>query len=137
MQRINLSELSNIFQAYKSCLASNNDFSVKHEERINKILENLPHGSGIDSGVKFLWDLSKPDKLIFSLGYHHLNENGYYDGWTEHKLTVVPAFLNGYDMKISGINRNDIKDYLGDLFGEVFYTDPNYQVKRNAETVNQ
>jgi hypothetical protein len=44
-----------------------------------------------------------------------MNDAGYYDGWTDHIVIVSPSF-DGIDIKISGRNRNDIKDYLHDVF---------------------
>lgn len=120
---INLTDLSGTFEAYKSCQASKNDiWESKHEDRINKLLEPLPSGSGIDSGTQFNWEDSTPQKLIFTLGFHHMNKNGYYDGWTEHKLIVTPNF-GGYDLKITGRDRNQIKDYLCSLFDSIFVAD--------------
>ena len=125
MKTINICEFSNIFNAWAQC---NTEWKEKHENRINELLELLPHGSGIDAGIKFDWEGSKKDKLIFTFGYHHLNEGGYYDGWTEHKLILTPSFFGGYDMKITGINRNMIKDYLYDMFSDTFSFIPNYQI---------
>ena len=124
MESINICELSNCFNAWKSC---NEEWKGKHEERINNLLQLLPSGSGIDAGVNFDWAGSKKDKLIFTFGYHHLNEVGYYDGWTQHKLILTPSF-SGYDMKITGADKNMVKDYLYDTFAYIFSFIPNYQL---------
>ena len=48
-----------------------------------------------------------------------MNDDGYYDGWTDHILTVTPN-LGGYpDMKISGRDRNNIKEYLYDTLSYI------------------
>lgn len=121
MKPININKLSNSLQAYKTCIErGNTEWEEKHRENIEEMLKNLPSGSGLDNGVKFDWDNSTANKLIFSFGFHHLNEGGFYDGWTQHKLTLKPAFIHGYEMKISGPDRNWVKDYLSDLFHEVF-----------------
>jgi len=44
-----------------------------------------------------------------------MNENGYYDGWTSHTVTVTPGW-NGPELRITGRDRNQIKDYLYDTF---------------------
>lgn len=80
------------------------------------IREHLPHGSGIDSGVEFDFNASKPDNLVFTFGFHHMDENGYYDGWTDHTCVVRPTLADGPDIKITGRDRNGIKDYLGEIF---------------------
>lgn len=73
----------------------------------------LPRGSGIDLGTTVV-GLHK-GAVVFSTSFHHMNEVGFYDGWTEHKITVTPTF-DGMDIRISGKDRNGIKDYLHDVF---------------------
>jgi hypothetical protein len=99
--------------AIGNCIKSGNEeWRAKHEEAIDEIMKTAPSGSGVDSGISFLPEESSEDKLVFSFGFHHLNENGYYDGWTEHKAIVKPSLMFGYTLTITGRNRNDIKEYL-------------------------
>jgi len=101
-------------EAIQSC---NDEWIDKHEQAIESlVIGYMPHGSGIDNGTFIDIVNSTPNKLIFTFGYHHMNENGYYDGWTEHKLIVTPSFAFGIDIRITGRNRNDIKDYLYQTF---------------------
>lgn len=88
-------------------------------EGIAKECENLPSGSGLDNGVRIDLERSKPNKIVFHTEFHHLNENGYYDGWTTHRIVVTPNF-GRFNLKITGRNRNQIKDYLYDLFYDTF-----------------
>lgn len=121
MQTINLKTLASKFNAWQFCKKKqNHGWEQKHEEAIEEMLKALPQGSGIDSGVKFLWDKSTPEKLIFNFGFHHMDENGYYNGWTDHTLTITPSLQFGYEIKISGRNRNQIKEYLHELFSSIF-----------------
>lgn len=85
------------------------------DELIAQIMETAPSGSGIDSGTK-LEEGSRPDRIVFEFGYHHMNEVGYYDGWTDHRAKVYPD--PGYDfrLEITGRDRNQIKDYLHQTF---------------------
>jgi hypothetical protein len=108
-------------QAYKNCIVSgNNEWEEKHLENIEELCSKyLPSGSGIDAGMGIVIASCAPEKLVFTFSYHHLNENGYYDGWTNHKLTVTPSFT-GIDMKISGRDSNGIKEYLYELFHSTF-----------------
>ncbi len=136
-QTINLAALASTFQAFKNCVSSNNiEWKDKHEDAINEILKALPSGSGIDSGVQFDWDRSTADKLIFSFGFHHMDDNGFYCGWTDHRLTVTPNFQAGYKIKISGQNKRDIKEYLYQLFHEIFYSEPYEDQKRKQRNEN-
>lgn len=133
MDKINLVELSNSFQAWQSCTDKGwVEVAYGHQETIDKMLECLPSGSGLDSGVKFNWQLSKPNRLLFNTSFHHMDEHGGYDGWTDHAIVVTPRFLDGYDVKVTGRNRNLIKDYLEELFSEVFYIDYDYRKKQNT-----
>lgn len=45
-----------------------------------------------------------------------MNEAGFYDGWTEHKVIVTPSLGSDYYMKVTGKDRNQVKDYIGDRF---------------------
>ena len=45
-----------------------------------------------------------------------MNDAGSYDGWTDHVITVRPSLAFGFELKISGPNRNDIKEYIHDTF---------------------
>jgi len=120
METINLTKLASTLQAYKNCIASNNiDWREKHLEFIESECLKLPSGSGIDNGITFDFENSSPGKLIFSLGFHHMNDNGYYEGWTDHKLVITPTFGH-FNIKITGPNKRQIKDYLYDLFYSLF-----------------
>lgn len=121
---VNLSKIAKNLQWLES-LNFNPDpgkekFRLAAVECIAKECENLPSGSGLDNGVRIDLDRSKPNKIVFHTEFHHLNENGYYDGWTTHSIIVVPEFGGEFDVKITGKNRNQIKDHLYDLFYSVF-----------------
>lgn len=76
----------------------------------------LPRGSGIDKYPKLILDKSNENKLMFKFSYHHMNDVGFYDGWTDHILTVKPSLAFGFELKITGQNKNEIKDYLYEIF---------------------
>lgn len=109
-------EIASILQAIKNCeKAGNSEWFDKHHIRLKELLDMMPSGSGIDNGTQLEEDACKPNKLVFTLGYHHMNDAGMYDGWTDHILTVTPSF-DGIDLHISGRNRNDIKEYLYETY---------------------
>jgi hypothetical protein len=95
----------------------NEPYKLMAESRIKRLESLLPSGSGIDSGCKILSSDSGKDKVKISFSFHHLNDGGFYDGWTDHILTVNPT-LTGIELNISGKNKNDIKDYLYQVFEE-------------------
>lgn len=117
MKKINVYLLANAIATIKQV---KEDFRQPHEDLLSELLDLLPHGSGIDAGIKLNEDETKEDKIVFDF---HMDENGYYDGWTEHKLIITPSLTDTFDYKITGRNRNQIKDYLYDLFSDVFYYD--------------
>jgi hypothetical protein len=89
-------------------------------EALAKIRADLPSGSGIDSGTELDPYECKPDRLVFSLGFHHMDENGFYDGWTQHQVILKPSLENGFDMRITGKDRNQIKEYLYQVYDSYF-----------------
>lgn len=110
-------ELATAIGAYKNCCkVLNTEWKDKWKERIVYLSKNyLPSGSGIDCGTSVMLDKSAAEKIVFQVRYHHMNECGMYDGWTEHEVVVTPSFM-GFSLRIGGRNRNDIKDYLYDVF---------------------
>ncbi len=82
-------------------------------KRLDKLVDLLPSGSGIDRGTKLV--SASASKIVLECSFHHMDEHGFYDGWTEHRITVRPTF-SGLDVTISGRNRNDIKEYLHEVY---------------------
>jgi hypothetical protein len=103
--------------AKANCVArKNHEWQPIHDAAAKQLTrEHMPSGSGIDTGT-VLGDDSTASKLIFRLSFHHMNEGGFYDGWTDHSVIVTPSLAFGFDLKVTGQNRNDIKDYLAETF---------------------
>ena len=119
MKRTVASELSTRLLAMEYCCKSSNvEWFKRHRRTIDAIVKQfLPSGSGFDSGIEFLnLDGRAHDgtSLKFRAAFHHMDESGY-TGWTTHCITVRATFA-GFDLKISGSNKNDIKDYIADTF---------------------
>src|ERR1700733_9988314 len=86
-------EIASLIQAIGNCQRSwNKEWEEKHGERLRHLVELLPSGSGFDNGTKLDTIASNAEKLVFTTAFHHMNENGYYDGWTEHTVYVTPSF---------------------------------------------
>jgi hypothetical protein len=87
----------------------------KHAQRINKLVaDHMPSGSGFDNGTRLDLDASTPSKLVFDTAFHHMDQHGYYDGWTEHRIIVTPSLTSAFDLRITGVNRGQIKDLIHD-----------------------
>lgn len=108
-------------EAMRNCNKSGNgEWFTRHHDTIDNILRDyLPSGSGFDAGTQL--DVcehvdSHAERLTFQTSFHHMNENGYYDGWTKHSVIIRPSLSHGFTLRVTGRNRNDIKDYIADAF---------------------
>jgi len=93
--------------------SGNQEWLAIHSQQLGSLFSLLPSGSGIDSGTTV--KAVSADRLLLACSYHHMNDVGYYDGWTEHIIRVTPDW-RGIKITISGPNRNEIKDYLYDVY---------------------
>ena len=117
MKRPVYAVLAQLLRAYNSCQASGNEHAAQHKDTIEDIVKNhLPSGSGFDSGTKLDFDVSKPDKLVLHADFHHMDDNGFYCGWSEHKVIVTPNLAFGIHVKVTGRDRRNIREYIGDVY---------------------
>jgi hypothetical protein len=127
MARYLYSELAALTQARINCLddsRNNIEWAEKHHAKAMSLVHELmPSGSGFDCGTIFDMDDSHANKLQFRVSFHHMDENGFYDGWTEHTIVATPSFQFGFDLRISGRNRNDIKEYIHEMFSHALRTE--------------
>lgn len=117
--------LSKAIEARLNCIKlGNDDWYDKWEEDINKMIDSLPHGSGID-GKTELDEKSTSEKIIITSEYHCMNEGGYYDGWINFKLVLTGSLQFGFNLAITGNfgKYQDIKDYLHEMFSYAFDTE--------------
>ena len=89
--------------------------NCQRDGKLHALEDSLPSGSGIDGGTK-IDKSSKPDRLILTMSFHHMDETGTYDGWTEHAIIVKPSLAFGVDIKITGRDKNGIKEYLAEVY---------------------
>lgn len=101
----------------------NQEWADKHRAAIEELCDALPSGSGFDNGSRLDWESSTPEKLVFTTAYHHMNDNGMYDGWTEHSVILTPSLEMDYRLKITGRDRNEIKEYIHECFSTVLGED--------------
>lgn len=99
--------------------SNNNEWFERWEEYLVTIQENnLPRGSGFDAGTTINLNRSGRERIVLDVSYHHMDEHGGYSGWTEHSVIVYPTF-DDFKLRITGRNKNDIKDYIHDVFSNV------------------
>ena len=80
-----------------------------------KIIECLPHGSGIDCEWTYK---EKKDYIVFSNSFHVMNDNGYYIGYIDFSVILkendfkLVFHTNSCGYRI--INNYALRDYLED-----------------------
>ena len=109
-------QFAQTLQARINCEDGNNEWFVRHGERIEALCkQHMPSGSGFDQGTTFNFEDSRRNRLVFDTAFHHMDENGSYCGWTSHQVIITPGF-DCFALRVTGRNKNDIKDYIGDVF---------------------
>lgn len=122
------SKIAALLLQWTNCQKSGNDVG-RHRAAysLSQIMMRAPSGGGIDCGTRLIpfdydgdrYDTTeyKGGPIKFFVEFHHMNDGGYYDGWTEHTITLRPHLIFGYELTISGKDKNGIKDYLADIYG--------------------
>lgn len=108
--------IASALQAHRYTYDNSLDFAPVWEALLDVIERKaLPSGSGFDSGTTIDRSVvfSKEFRLVTS--FHHMSEHGYYDGWTDHVVAVKPDW-NGVEIDVSGPDRHDVNDYIGEMF---------------------
>lgn len=112
-------EIARTIDAFQACARKGNTQWIdSHGGRLEELVSMLPSGSGWDHGTTLDMERSSPNRLVFRGAYHHMDDGGSYDGWTEHLVVVTADLAFGFRLGITGRNRNEIKGYLGAIFHE-------------------
>lgn len=109
---------ASLLLAVENCRkAGNSEWEKRHTDTLDRLaVRFLPSGSGFDAGSSLLFDESTPERLVFATSFHHMNDAGMYDGWTKHKVVVTPSLAFGFKLRVTGRDRNDIKNYIAECF---------------------
>lgn len=117
------SRIAQLLETIHHCEEISHPWLSRHEQTLADLCEeHLPSGAGFDAGTK-LDDSSTPQRLVFITSFHHMNDAGYYDGWTEHTVIVSPSLACGYELKVTGRDRNGVKEHIGEAFADFLDTD--------------
>jgi hypothetical protein len=117
-------DLDNPSRVHESFLPLREEWLGKHREMAGALTrEFLPSGSGFDNGTSIYLGESTGEKLVFATSFHHMDDGGSYDGWTDHKVTVRASLIHGFELTISGKNRNGIKELIADSFHTALSTE--------------
>lgn len=125
--------IASAIQARDNCEKSDNkEWLDKWNQLIFQIeQEILPNGSGFDSGTT-ISDKTTADRVVLESAYHHMNENGMYDGWTNMTVTVSPDLVNGFYFRINYHGElprkySHSKDYIEQIFHDALDLEIEYQ----------
>jgi hypothetical protein len=110
------SQLAGYIAWYKTAHA---DFKELALDKIDKLAEEFPHGSGFNNGCSIDLEKSNGEKIVIKTAFHHMDENGYYDGWTEHEVVITSSLRYGFNVRVTGKNKNDIKEYIRHVFNNI------------------
>ena len=124
-QRVSVAQrCAQLLQSILNCEKSGNwEWRDRHTTRLEKLVrEAMPSGSGFDAGTTLDMDQSTPERLVFTTSFHHMDESGGYDGWTDHRVSVRPSLVFSLLVTVSGRDRNQIKDYIAETFHSALTT---------------
>jgi hypothetical protein len=128
-------QLAQLVGALQRCERDGDKFvewAGKHRACVLAIVKRyFPSGSGFDAGTTIDLDASTEESLRFVTSFHHMTEHGSYDGWTEHDVIVKPSLAHGFHLRVTGRDRNEIKEHIAGEFHEVLSA----QVDETLETV--
>lgn len=88
----------------------------RHVRSLMRLQELLPSGAGIDNGTRIDLDKSTSERLVFTTAFHHMNGAGCYNGWSGHQVIVTPSLTRKFNLRLTGQDKNRIKEHLGETF---------------------
>jgi hypothetical protein len=102
--------------ARENCIKSGNaEWKARWESAIEGINGMLPSGHGFDAGSKIML-VSDDNEIAIKTSFHHMDEAGFYDGWTEHMVIVRPSLAFGFTITVTGEDRDGICDHIAETF---------------------
>ena len=71
-------------------------------KQVDELIDKyLPSGSGFDGKIE-LDEKSTDEKIIIHVEYHHMDINGFYDGWSTFKVIITASMAYNYCMQVKG-----------------------------------
>lgn len=113
-----LQAIASTLEARRNCIASKNvEWKAKHEQTLLELENQLPSGSGFDSGTRICIDECTEKKIVLETSFHHMDEHGMYTGWSNHAIVITPGFV-GFYIRVTGRNVDAIKDHITQEFAQ-------------------
>ena len=77
-------------------------YIISKNEQMEDLVKNyLPSGSGFDGDIS-IDEKSTDEKIIIHVEYHHMDINGFYDGWSTFKVIITASMAYNYCMQVKG-----------------------------------
>lgn len=125
-----ISEIARLMESTSNAIARNNMEAANNmQDKADTLCkEYMPSGSGFDSSTTIDREASRPGKtgiecVCFTTAFHHMDGHGGYDGWTEHSVYVTASLAFGINIRVTGKDRNDIKDYIAECFHDALLSE--------------
>lgn len=89
----------------------------KKGKELALLQELLPIGNGIEKECVILLK-STEKRIVIDTAYWHPNDSYETSRWTDHQIVITPSFEGEINIRITGKNENNVKDYLHHIFHE-------------------
>lgn len=125
-------EMANLILARQNCIKSGNVvWQSNHENRLQELLQELPHGSGLDYTWYYDFNKSNQDKIALSSSFHAMDKNGYYDAVIDFTVIIIADLTCDIRLAITGNfgKYQDVKDYLYEMLDYAFTQELKQTVK--------
>ena len=77
-------------------------YIISKNEQMEDLVKNyLPSGSGFDGDIS-IDEKSTDEKIIIHVEYHHMDINGFYDGWSTFKVIITASMAYNYLVQVKG-----------------------------------
>lgn len=97
-------------------VASQKNAILKWQE-FDKLQKLLPIGNGIEAKSVILLK-STEKRIVIDTAYWHPNVSYETSRWTDHQIVITPSFEGEINIRVTGKNLNNIKEYLNEVFRE-------------------
>jgi hypothetical protein len=110
--------------AIENCRTSGNIEEIaRHTAAILYLVERyMQADAGIEHGTCIDFSNSNQNHIVFDTRFDHTPEGSYSACWTRHKVIVTPALVCDFDIRITGRDRNGVKEDLREMFDEALRT---------------
>lgn len=93
---------------------------AKKTKELSLLQELLPNGYGIreHEGLAVILLESTKKRIVIETTYWHPNDSYETSRGTVHQVVITPSFEDEINIRVTGQNENNVKEYLEDIFRE-------------------